>query len=135
MLVHGRRDGEVWYGAEVCEVEHAVVRRPVLAHQSRAVKAEHHGQVQQGDVVYHVVVCALHETGVDVAVGLQPLFGHAAGKRGRVPFGYAYVERAFGHGFHQLVHGATCGHGGRYAHDAGVLPCQFYQRFAEHVLI
>ena len=37
VLVHGRGDGQVGYGAQGRQVEGAVVRRPVFAHQSGAV--------------------------------------------------------------------------------------------------
>ncbi len=46
-LVGGREHHHVGNRAQVAQVEHAVVRRAVLADETRAVEAEHHMQVLQ----------------------------------------------------------------------------------------
>ena len=51
-----------------------------------------------------------------------------------MPFGDADVEGAVGHGLHEQVHGAACGHGGGYADDARVLLGEFDEGLSEDVL-
>ena len=101
ILVHGTGDGEMRDGAQCSHVEGAVVRGTVFAHQSGPIKAEHHGQTQQRQVVDDVVVGALSKGAVDVAEGLQPVFGHAARESDGVPFGNAHIENAL---WHFLLH-------------------------------
>ena len=52
-----------------------------------------------------------------------------------MPFGYAYVEHSFGHGFLHYAHRAACRHGGCYSHNPVVPACQFEQCLAEYVLV
>ena len=49
--------------------------------------------------------------------------------------GYAHVEGPVGHLLHHDVHGAARGHGRRHPHDLRVLPCQFQERLAKHLLV
>ena len=101
MFVHGRGYGQVRDRAEVGKVVYAMMRRAILSHQSGAVQTKDNGQPQEGNVVYHIVVCPLHERRVDVAEGLHAFLCHAAGECGCVPFGNAYIECTVGHGLHQ----------------------------------
>ncbi len=64
-LVGGREHHHVGNRAQVAQVEHAVVRRTVLADESGTVEAEDHVQVLQRDVHDHLVVGTLHERRVD----------------------------------------------------------------------
>ena len=66
--------------------------------------------------------------------GLHAFLCHAAGEGGGVSFGDADVEGAVGHGLHEQVHGAACGHGGGDADDARVGLGEFDEGLAEDVL-
>ena len=79
-LVGGREHHHVRDGAQVREVEHAVMRRAVLAHEPGAVQAEDHVQVLQRDVHDQLVVGALQERRVD-----RDDRQHARRARGRRP--------------------------------------------------
>ena len=106
----------------------------VFANQTGAVQTQHHGEVEQGGIVYDVVVSPLCERAVNVAEGLQAVFRHAAREGHGVAFGNAHIEHAVRHGLHHDVHGTACGHGWRHAHNARVALCQLEQRLSEHVL-
>ena len=58
-LVEGGGDDHVRDGAEVSQVEGAVVRDAILTHEARAVEAEHDVQFQYGCVVDHLIIGAL----------------------------------------------------------------------------
>ena len=58
-LVEGGGDDHVRDGAEVSQIEGAVVCGAILAHEARAVEAEHDVQPEDGCVVDHLVVGAL----------------------------------------------------------------------------
>jgi len=60
------------------------------------VDAEGDGQVLQADVVDDLVVTALEEGRVDGDDRSEPLGGHAGGKRDRVLFGDAHIEKLLG---------------------------------------
>ena len=122
-------------GAQRRHIEGAMVGGSVLAHQSAAVQTEHHGQREQSEVVNDIVVSALGKRAVDIAEGLETVFGHTSREGNGVALGYAHVEGAVGHGVHQYVHRAAGGHGGCHAHDAVVHLCQFEQGLAKHVLV
>ena len=111
-----------------------MVCRSVFSYQSGAVQAKYDGEAEQGDVMDDIIVCPLHEGGVDVAERLHSFFSHTARESGCMPFGNTHIEGTVGHGVHQLVHGAAGGHGGGYSDDFRIFLCQFYQRFPKHVL-
>ena len=58
-LVEGGGDDHVRDGAEVSQIEGAVVRDAILTHEARAVEAEHDVQFQYGSVVDHLIIGAL----------------------------------------------------------------------------
>ena len=107
----------------------------IFAHQSRAVKAEHHVQVQQCHIMYDIVECTLCKGAIDIAEGQQSVLGHTAAKGHGVSLGNTHVKRAFGHLFHHDIHRAAAGHRRRYTHNLWVLLSQFQQRVSEYVLI
>ena len=133
-LVHRRGYGYVGHGAQGCNVERSMVCGAVFANQTSAVQTQHHGEVEQGGIVYDVVVSPLCERAVNVAEGLQTVFRHAAGEGHGVALGNAHIEHAVRHGLHHDVHGAACRHGWCHAHNARVALCQLEQRLSEHVL-
>src|SRR6186713_2170446 len=65
VLVLGRHDDEVRNQSQITQVEGAVVRRTVLAGDAAAVENETHRKILDGDVVDHLVVRALQESGID----------------------------------------------------------------------
>ena len=134
MLIVGRRDGEVRYGAQEGEVEGTMVCGAIFAYQSATVDAEHHVEAADGHVVYDIVVGTLQERRVDVAEGYEPVLGHTSREGHCVALGNAYIEAAAGELLHHDVERAACGHGGGYAYDALVLLGQFEQRMSEHIL-
>ena len=135
VLIQWRADGHVWYGAQGSQVKGTMVCGTILAHQSRAVKAEHHVQVQQSHVVYDIVECTLCKGAVDIAEGQQSVFGHTAAECHGVSLGYTHIKRAFGHLFHHDVHRAAAGHRRCYTHNPRVLLSQFQQRVSEYILV
>lgn len=61
VVVAGGADGDAGYGAEVGEVEYAVMGGTVIAHEASAVEAEDDGEGLKGDVVDDLVEGALGE--------------------------------------------------------------------------
>mmetsp|Transcript_1304 Transcript_1304/g.2257 ORF Transcript_1304/g.2257 Transcript_1304/m.2257 type:complete len:713 (-) Transcript_1304:371-2509(-) len=120
-LVRGRHEHQVGQRAHVGQVEGAVVRGAVVAHQPPAVQHHAHGQVLQHHVVHHLIVAALHEGGVDRAEGLEALGGHARGHGHRVLLGDAHVEHLRRVRPPKDVHTRAAGHGGRDAYHLVVL--------------
>ena len=64
LVARGHED-DVGQAAQVGDVEHAVVGRPVIADQARTVHREHDVQLLEADVVHDLVIGALQEGGVD----------------------------------------------------------------------
>ena len=94
VLVGRRHHHHVRDAAQVGEVERALVRRAVAAHEAAAVDRERHRQVLQRDVVDQLVVGALQERRVDRHHRARALAGHAGGERHRVLLGDRHVEVA-----------------------------------------
>ena len=82
-----------------------------------------------------IVVCTLGKRRVNIAEREHSFFGQPGREGNGVPFGYAYVEHSFGHGFLHYAHRAACRHGGCYSHNPVVPACQFEQCLAEYVLV
>ena len=97
LLAVGRGyDAQVGNGAQVGQVEQAVVGGAVLADDSRAVDAEHHVLFLQGDIDDELVKGALEEGRVDGNDGQLAAKGKPAGQRHRVFLGNAHVVEACG---------------------------------------
>ena len=77
---------------EIADIEKAVMRRAVVAAESRAIHAKRDVQVLERDVVNDHVVGALHEGRIDREERLQALGGQAAGEERRVFLRDADVE-------------------------------------------
>ena len=80
--------------AAICNIEHAVVRRAIVAHEPRAIEAEHHIRVRKSVINYELVKRALHERRVDAYDGLFPAKCQAARKRHRVFFSDTRIDEA-----------------------------------------
>lgn len=130
-LIGGCHDDDVWQAPEEGQVEAAVVRGPVVAHQPRAVEDEAHGQVLNHHVVDHLVVAALEEGGVDGDKGLGALHGHAGGEGDGVLLGNAHVKGALGEAPAKFVHARAARHGRRDGHHGGVALGKINERVAE----
>ena len=94
-----RRRGEHRHARHLGEqhhVEHAVVRRPVVAGDAGAVEAEHDRLAVQADVEVDLVEGPGEERGVDGDDGAQAAHGHAGRRGDRVLLGDADVEAAVG---------------------------------------
>ena len=72
LVLRGHGD-DVRDGAQVGDVEEAVVRRPVAADDACAIHAELDVQVLKTNVVDDLVECALQESRVDGADGFESL--------------------------------------------------------------
>ena len=95
LLVRRRREhGHARHLGEQHHVEHAVVRRPVVAGDAGAVEAEHHRLAVQADVVGDLVDGPGEERGVDGDDRAQPAHGHAGGGGDGVLLGDADVDAA-----------------------------------------
>ena len=81
-----------------------------------------------------IIVCPLHEGGVDVAERLHSFFSHTARESGCMPFGNTHIEARSGMVSISLFIEQPGGHGGGYSDDFRIFLCQFYQRFPKHVL-
>ena len=135
LFVVWRRYGYVRDRAKVCKVESAVVSGAVVSHKPGTIQTQTHIDIQYRGIVYYVVVSPLGERRVYVAERHHSVLCHSGGERNGVPFGNAYVEHPFGHGFLHHAHGAAGGHCRRNAYDTRVPACKFQQRFPEHVLV
>ena len=111
-----------------------MVRCPVLSHESGSVKTHHDIQPLYGHIVYNIVVCPLHESGIDVAERHQSVFCHSCRERHRMSFCNAYVKNSFRHLPHHNVHRTSRRHGRRNSHYPAVCLCQFKQSIAEYFL-
>jgi len=80
------KDAHIRHGAQITDVKAAVVRIAVVADDAGAVNAEHQMQPLQRRVVDEHVVRALQKAGVNRRNRFEPLLGHAAGHRDRMPF-------------------------------------------------
>lgn len=134
-FVARRGDRHAGNRAHEGDVEYAVVRHAVLAHQTGPVEAEDDRQVLDGHVVDHVVVGALHERGVDAAEGNHASGGQTGREGDCMALGNAHVEAAVGQLLLENVHRTARQHGGGHAHDARILAGKFQQRMAEDLLV
>ena len=111
-----------------------MVRRPVLADQSRAIQAQDYRQVEQRRVVYNIVIRPLCKGCVNVAKGLQSLFRHTGRERHSMALRNAHIKSPIRHFAHQDVHRAACRHCRRDADDFFIGARKLKQRFSKHVL-
>mmetsp|Transcript_14383 Transcript_14383/g.37312 ORF Transcript_14383/g.37312 Transcript_14383/m.37312 type:complete len:337 (-) Transcript_14383:730-1740(-) len=131
-LVRRRTDHQARYAAQIREIEATVVRRAVVTHEAGAVEDHAHGELLDGDIVHHLVVCTLHERRVDGAERLEALDRHACGKCDSMLLGDANVVRALGEALPELVNTRAAGHGGGDGHHRAVRRRDVDQRVREH---
>ena len=89
--------------SEATDVEGAVVRGAVRAHDAGAIDREQDRQVLEGHVVDDLVVRALQEGGVDGDHRLEPFCSETGGERDRVLLGDADVVIALGEALVKLA--------------------------------
>ena len=118
MLVTGRHDDKVRENAEIGEVEHTVVRRPVGAHDAGAVQKHRNGQVLQRDFLEDLIVGPLQERAIDIDDRTQACLGHAGRHGDGVRFADADVEEAVGELVANRLEHVALAHGGRDDHRA-----------------
>ena len=114
-------------------IEHTMVGGTVLAHQSRPVHSQDHGEVQQGDVLHDLVVGPLEEGGVNGHHRLCALLGQAARHGDRVLLGDAHIEQTGGIGVPEAQQAGAAGHGGGDGADPGIFLCKLHHGLAEHI--
>ena len=134
-FVHRRAQREVGNGTQSGNVEHAMMRRSVLANKSGAVETEYNGEIKDGCIVYDIVVSTLCEGTVYVAERHQSVLCHTRCKRGGMSFGNADIKHTVGHCMHHYVHRASRWHGWSDAYDVGIGFGKFKKRSSEHFLI
>ena len=90
--VGGLADRQVRQTAQHGNVEQAVVRAPVVPHAPRAVHGEDDGQLQEADVVHHLVDGALEEGRIDGDDGPHPRLRKPRRERHQMLLADAHVE-------------------------------------------
>ena len=126
-------DAHIRHGAQITDVKAAVVRIAVIADDAGTVDAEHQMQPLQGCVVDEHIIRALQKTRVDRRDGLEPLLGHAAGHRDRVPFRDADIVEAIRMPLGKGRQARAGLHGRRDGDDRRIFIRQLRERLAEHV--
>ena len=134
-LVGRGQDHHVRNGAQVGEVEHAVVRRAVFAHEARAVQAEDHVKVLQCDVHDELVVCPLQERRVDRHDRHATAQGKPRRHPDRVLLGDSHVVEAFGEPLREAVQARAGRHRRRDGDDALVLLRLCHKRLGERLCV
>ena len=95
-LVGGRKHSHIGNHARIDQVEHAVVRRPIGAHQARAVDSEHDIEVHEGVIDDKLIDGALQERGVHGEHRLAPADSEPRRHASRVLLANAHVDEAIG---------------------------------------
>ena len=134
-FVHRRAQREVGNGTQSGNVEHAMMRRSVLAYKSGAVETEYNGEIKDGCIVYDIVISTLCEGTVYVAERHKSVLCHTRCKCSSVSFGNADIKHTVGHCMHHYVHRTSCRHSWSDAYDVGIGFGKFEKRSSEHFLI
>ena len=121
--------------AHVGEIEHAVVRGAVLAHDAGTVDGEHHVEIRQGVVDDHLVDGALEERGVQGHARLHAARRQTAGQAHRMFLGDAGVHETLGELLGERIEARAALHGCRDGHDAIIATSLGGQRLAEHARV
>ena len=108
-----RRDGHAGNAAQIGEVEHAVMRRPVGAGDAGTIDDEGHRQAVERDVAGDLVERALQERRVDADDGTQAAHRESGCERHRVLLGDADIEEALREALREFQQpGRRCHRGG-----------------------
>ena len=75
----------------------------VLTHHTRPVQAKDHRQFLNRHIMYYLVICTLHKTGIDITKRNQTLRCQTRRKRYGMLFSNTHVERAVRHSLHHQV--------------------------------
>ena len=95
-LVGGRKHSHIGNHARIDQIEHAVVRRPIGAHQARAVDSEHDVEVHECVVYDELINGALQERRVHGEHRLAPADGKPRRHASCVLLANAHVDEAVG---------------------------------------
>ena len=129
--VLGGRHRHVRHREHVRDVVQAHVRLAILADHARAVHAENHRQLLDGDVVDDAVVGALQERRINGDHGPHALRGESRRERRRMRFRDADVEEPLRPLFLEDVRPRSRGHGRGDGDEVGVLGRELRERVAE----
>ena len=80
--------------ATIYDIEHAVVRRAIVAHEPCAIEAKHHIGIRKGIIDYELVKRTLHERRVNAHDGLFPAKRQAARKRDGMFLGNTRINKS-----------------------------------------
>ena len=134
LVARGHED-DVGQAAQVGDVEGAVVRRAVVAHEAGAVHGEDDVELLQADVVDDLVVGALQEGRVDGAHRLGALERQPGGEEHGLLLGDAHVEVVGGLGLLQDAQPGAGVHRRRDPDDARVAPDLSHHGLAEDLRV
>ena len=118
---------------QIGKIEHAVVRRPVGADQTAAVKGQDDVKILQTDIMENLVVAALQKSRIDRHHRNVTFGRHAGGESHRMLFGDADVVGALGNLALQLIDARAAAHGRGDADDLGIFLGEANQRLAENI--
>ena len=132
-LVTRGDDAHVRDVAQERQVEGPMMGRPVLAHQSGAIEAQHHGQFLDAHVVHYLVVGTLQERGIDGDEGAITLNGETGGEGDGVLLTDAHIHEPVGMPLAETVRTRPFRHGCRDGNDTLIHVGKTAQRLAEHL--
>ena len=87
-------DNKVRDGTQKSHIKHPVMGSAIFTYKSRAVYAEHYGEVLQGYIVNELVVSALQKSGVNHAIRNKPSCSPTCCKGYGVLFGNTYIKHS-----------------------------------------
>src|SRR4249919_2917782 len=109
--------------------------RSVGSDQTSAINGEADRQTLNSDIVYHLVIGALQECGIDRGKWFESLGSETAGKGYAVLFGDPHVETAIGKLFLKDVHTCSRGHRCGDRDDLVILARLFNQALAKNLCV
>ena len=135
IFVFRRHDNHVRQMPQIGEIEDAVMRRAVRAHQSGAIKRERHRQILQADIMKNLVIRPLQEGRINRRDRPESFGGQPGGIGDGVLFGNADIEKPLWERFRKFIQPRSRTHRRRDGQHVRLLPRQLRQRRAKHVRI
>ena len=120
-------------GAQIADVEKAVVRRAVVGGEASPIHAEDHRQVLQADIVHDGIEGALQKRGIDGAERFETLCGQPGGEQDRMLLGDPHIEILVRMMRLEAVETGAVGHGGGDGHHLRIEVGQLHQGIGEHL--
>ena len=111
------------------------MRGAVCAHKAGAIQRKAHGEILDAHVMHDLIVAALQECRIDRAERAIALACKASGKRHRMLFGDAHIERARRVSLPKQIKPGASRHGGCHGDDAIIVRGFFHEAFGEHARI